>query len=54
MTQEQVAGLVRTGLAFLGGFLAENLGGIDNWQGLTATIGAALVGVWSFVSKAKK
>ncbi len=53
MTQEQVLGLIRTGMAFLGGFLYTKVDA-ETWVEVTGVLTAFVAGIWSFVSKVKK
>lgn len=54
MTAEQIAGLVRTIVAAIGGYFAvKGIGDAELWTAIAggaATVGAAL---WSFLSKPK-
>jgi len=55
MTQEQVAGLVRTLLASAGGyFVGKGYISSDNLSALAGLIGPLIAAVWSFRAKAAK
>jgi len=55
MNQDQVAGLVRTLLASLGGyFVGKGFISSDNLTAIAGLVGPLVAAVWSFSSKAGK